>query len=92
MDLGIAGRVALVSGGSRGIGRAIAELLAEEGVRVVIVARSEGPARGFYCNAWDPYHHGQPGDTGYGVRGKPAYQIIRDAFQDIRGRIGATAP
>jgi len=42
MDLGIADRVALVSGGSRGLGRATADLLADEGVRVVIVARTQG--------------------------------------------------
>lgn len=40
MNLGIAGRVALVSGGSRGLGRATAELLAQEGVRVVVAART----------------------------------------------------
>ena len=39
MDLGIAGRVALVGGASRGIGRAVAEALAAEGRRVVITAR-----------------------------------------------------
>ena len=39
MDLGIRGRVALVSGGSKGIGREIAGQLAAEGVRVVIAAR-----------------------------------------------------
>jgi 3-oxoacyl-[acyl-carrier protein] reductase len=39
MDLGIAGKVALVSGGSQGMGRATAELLAAEGVRVIVVAR-----------------------------------------------------
>jgi 3-oxoacyl-[acyl-carrier protein] reductase len=39
VDLGIADRVAVVSGGSRGIGRAVAELLAAEGVRVVVAAR-----------------------------------------------------
>jgi 3-oxoacyl-[acyl-carrier protein] reductase len=39
VDLGIADRVALVGGASRGIGRAIAVALIAEGVRVVITAR-----------------------------------------------------
>lgn len=39
MDLGISGRVALVGGASRGIGRAIAQELVAEGVRVAITAR-----------------------------------------------------
>jgi NAD(P)-dependent dehydrogenase (short-subunit alcohol dehydrogenase family) len=39
MDLGLSGRVAIVTGGSRGIGRAIARMLASEGVDVAICAR-----------------------------------------------------
>jgi len=39
MDLGLAGKVAIVSGGSQGIGYAIARLLAEEGSRVAVTAR-----------------------------------------------------
>ena len=40
MDLGIEGRVALVSGASKGIGRGIAAELAREGCRVAIASRS----------------------------------------------------
>ena len=39
MDLGIRGRKALLSGASRGLGRACAFALAQEGVHVTIVAR-----------------------------------------------------
>jgi NAD(P)-dependent dehydrogenase (short-subunit alcohol dehydrogenase family) len=39
MDLGIRGRKALLSGASRGLGRACAFALAQEGVDVTIVAR-----------------------------------------------------
>ena len=40
MDLGLQGKHAIVTGGSRGIGKAIARELAREGVDVAIVARN----------------------------------------------------
>lgn len=43
MDLKLRGKVAVVTGGSLGIGRAVTQALAAEGVRVAIVARSKEP-------------------------------------------------
>ena len=41
MDLGIAGKTAFITGGSRGLGRAAALALAAEGVKVAVCARGE---------------------------------------------------
>ena len=41
MDLGLADRVFLVTGASRGLGRAVAEVLVAEGARVVVSGRSQ---------------------------------------------------
>ena len=68
MDLGIKGKSALVFGGSRGIGRAVAGALAAEGANVAVCARKEWAARkvaaeaaergrvkavGYPLDAWD---------------------------------------
>src|SRR5687768_9746702 len=45
MELGLAGKPCIVTGASRGIGRATARLLAAEGARVLLAARGEEAMR-----------------------------------------------
>ena len=42
MDLQLAGKTALITGGSKGIGRATAEIMAAEGCNLILVSRSAG--------------------------------------------------
>jgi NAD(P)-dependent dehydrogenase (short-subunit alcohol dehydrogenase family) len=68
MDLQLEGKVAIVTGGSRGIGKAIGKILAQEGANVALVARNKaaldaavqdvaaagsGQAKGFLCDTTD---------------------------------------
>ncbi len=41
MDLGIKGKTALVTGGCNGIGESISELLAKEGVNLLVTSRKK---------------------------------------------------
>ncbi len=60
MDLGLTGKVALVTGASRGIGRRIAAVLAQEGVRLCLCARN---ATGLATAAEDLRHAGAQVET-----------------------------
>ncbi len=57
MDLGIKGKKALVTGGGRGIGRSIAACLAQEGVDVAVVSRTQSDVDGF-VNEYGSNHTG----------------------------------
>jgi 3-oxoacyl-[acyl-carrier protein] reductase len=84
VDLGLAGSAAVVTGGSKGMGLAIAQTLAGEGARVAIMARS----RGSLDEAVESLHAAGAADAvGISVDMADA-ESITAGFQTVRERWG----
>lgn len=63
MNQELAGQIALVTGGSRGIGAAVARTLAEAGARVAVVGRDETRARAMAADLPGEGHAGYAADV-----------------------------
>ncbi len=84
MDLGITGKVAVVFGASRGLGRAVAERLGHEGCRVAAVARSTETLRELVAAMRDAGSDVTP--MACEITSKPSIAAMMD---DIRTRLGS---
>jgi 3-oxoacyl-[acyl-carrier protein] reductase len=83
LDPGIAGKAVLVTGGSRGIGRAIVELLAAEGADVTFFYRNNAAAAGDVVAAAD----GKVTAVGVDIRDSAACAAAVEGIVDRCGRI-----
>lgn len=63
MKLGLEGKAALVTGGTKGIGRAVVEALLEEGAVVLAVARKEDELTSLIRELGSPHLHTAAGDV-----------------------------
>jgi NAD(P)-dependent dehydrogenase (short-subunit alcohol dehydrogenase family) len=79
MDLNLKGKVAIVTGGSKGLGKAIARALAEEGVSVAICARGSEELK----------HTAQEIETDTGIKVLPVRADMK-SVDDIRSLVSAT--
>ena len=86
MDLELAGKTAIITGASRGIGKAIARVLADEGVDVALVARASGgldQAAAEIRQATGRNVIAVPADTGADAQVKAAVDGIAHTFGHI---------
>lgn len=79
MDLGLQGRIALVTAASRGIGAAVAHRLAEEGMTVAAAARTAGEPLDVGTGVVSPLNHDLADEQATGA--------LVDAVADEHGRI-----
>jgi 3-oxoacyl-[acyl-carrier protein] reductase len=79
----LAGRTALVTGGSRGIGRAIGEALAQAGARVALVARSGEQAAAAAASLPGSGHAGFSCDVGDSVAVQQLVQAVESQLGEL---------
>jgi 3-oxoacyl-[acyl-carrier protein] reductase len=87
MDLGLQGKVAIVTGGARGLGRAICELLSSEGARIIVNYRSSSSA----APAEDLIQQlaGSTGATALSLRGDVTSEAdVAELFETAQGQLG----
>lgn len=86
MDLGLAGRVYVVTGGSRGLGRATAEALVADGARVVVASRQADRVEEAVA-ALGPAARGVVADNADPEVGARLVAAARDAFGRLDGAL-----
>ena len=90
MDLGLSGKKAIVTGGSRGIGRAVAEALAREGVDVALCARGAEAVEaaeelgGLDVLVANPSGGNLPGEKGWQAKMAPGARSSRPCRKSTR--------
>lgn len=84
-DLG--GKTAIITGSSRGIGRAVAERMAEQGARVVISSRKEGPCREVADAINDRHGPGRAIAVPANISAKAELQALVDRTMEAFGQI-----
>jgi 3-oxoacyl-[acyl-carrier protein] reductase len=96
MDLGLAGRVFVVSGGSRGLGRATADVLVAEGARVVLGARDTAAVERAAQELGGRAHAvGVTADLGTAAAAQRLVEAAHSAFGGLDGAlvsVGGPAP
>ncbi|MBC93574.1 MAG: 3-oxoacyl-ACP reductase [Rhodospirillaceae bacterium] len=86
MDLGISGKRAFVTGASQGIGRAIAEALAAEGVKVIISSRNRDKCAEEALNIAQKYNteaHGISCDLSNSEDIERAVNMVQDLYGGV---------
>ncbi|HVQ92683.1 MAG TPA: SDR family oxidoreductase [Mycobacteriales bacterium] len=88
MDLGLAGRVYVVSGGSRGLGRATAAALVADGARVVLGARDAAAVERAAQELGGPAHAvGVEADLGEAASARRLVEAAHTAYDGLDGAL-----